>query len=414
MARISLIHKTATSCTPSATIYATVAAWEASIDRATNGDETGVIGDDAAYAEQPTFNATASGTSICRLTANDGVLFTHIDGSAAPNVRGDGSIRSGARLDHTGTLDGILISTNYWVIDHINVIQRTTGNDDDCIQHAAALTGFAVINCNFEHTTTLARTDGIHLANGNHTDVLINGCSFFNMSRAGIHSYQSTTSGTHTVNFFASHNTFYQARGVEATTANAAAIKLGTRSSGGSATANLHNNVFGTTLATGAAIVRPLVDGPYLTRVTPTGTAVWNGDTNFSDGSPAADLTDIDGTNNLTNITHGSSTAGSTKFTTQASGNYAVLTNGTAGTADFRPLDDAAGNYIIGNGIPTADLPDCPNATIDGWWNTINGKGARDKRGYLFHPTTPDLGAYSYANNTAADIPFIAQGAHVS
>jgi hypothetical protein len=421
MARVSCIHKTATSCTPSATIYSTVAAWEASINRASNGDETGVICDDTTYDEATvSINAAVSGTSMIRLTANDGAMFTHIDGSPVGNVRGDGTFRSGARFNKTGTGQTLTIDTDYVIVDHIGFV-RNNASTARCVNIAIDSTGTtqlanAIINCTFESLTTDVDQDAIYIggAYGAMASLLIDGCSFFNFTRCGILRQQTgntnnTDTDTDTVivncGGYSNRNSDLMA----------AILHLGNNSTGQTFDVTIHNNAGGyhnfSSLRMSA-----WSDGRHVNKGEPDGPCIWNGSHNFDDGYGFADidLGPSPGANNTTNWVSGSANP-STVATTQSSGTYWVVEDLTAGTASFIPLDDAAGNAIIGAGVALSSFPSTGDATLDTWWDTVNGTGKYDKRGYARNDSTPDIGPYSFEDHTiGVDIPFIGQGAHIS
>jgi len=415
MARISCIHKTATSCTPSATIYSTIDAWEDSCNRAVNGDETGVICDDVAYDEENEFLVTESGTSIVRLTANDGVMFTHIDGSPVGSVRGDGSMRSGARIHNTaGTTNVVYLRSEYMIIDHLNIIQSADSAADDPIQLVGgAVSNQAIINCNIECTTGANDQDGINLNDLNGGAILINGVAILNPPRAGIHYWQNASSGTYDLDsLHVYHCGMYSDIGDDF---SAALVKMSQNSTGATSIVEVYNNAGGYIEDHTGTRVAPFADGTNTDRATPDGSCTWNGSHNFSDPDTGG-LDDLNsGDVNITDWIHGSDATSSTATTTKTSGSYWVV-NDVAADGDLTPLDDAAGNAIIAAGTATANLPSTGNATIDAWWQTINESGAIDKRGHRFgsgdagDADAPDVGPFSYADNvTSADLPFTAQ-----
>lgn len=398
MARISAIHQTA-STTSAAALYDTIGGWLSSCNRATNGEEIGVICDDTTYDENITISTAVSGTNAVRLTANDGVLVTTIDGGAAPNVRGTGPFRDGAGMDSSAGGELITITVNYVIIDHLSLVQRDTTTGISTIKLSGARTECGILYNTLEATAAATDSDGIYVAgNVAYTKLLIAGNAFFGHSRAAIMREQPDVSGTHssTWGLEVIHNGGYSDRDNDPL---AGLVFFSMNSTGDTDVCEIHNNAGGF-YENGGTRVTSFGAGTT-TRGDPAGTMTWNGRNNFEDGAGLADLDDVD---NTTGWVSGSANP-STVATTQTSGTYWVVNNLTAGTADLRPLDTAAGNKIIRAGCPTVQIP-ARTAFLDGYYDP-----GVDLRGYRYDPHAPDIGPFSFADHP--QVPFRTQGQHI-
>jgi hypothetical protein len=399
MARISCIHKTATTTSAAGGPYATIAAWLATVDRPTNGDETGVICDDTTYDENVTINQAGSGGAGIRLTANDGALVTTVDGSAAPNVRGVGPFRDGAGIDSDNGGDLITISVNYVIIDHLSLVQNSsTGTGDACVRITGNRSEIGILYNTIETQTSQTDSDGVYVAgNTAYGKVLVAGCAFFGQNRAGVMREQPDATGTHaSTSLKVFHCGGYSDRDSDPL---AALVFVSQNSASDTDTVELYNNAGGF-YENGGSRVTSFGAG-VTARGTPDGSCTWNGRNNFEDGAGLADLDSVD---NTAGWVSGSANP-STVAATQTSGTYWVVNNLTAGSADFRPLDAAAGNKIIGGGYPTALVP-VTTTFLDTYWDK-----STDMRGNRWNPNTPDIGPFSYADHP--QVPFLAQGQHI-
>ncbi len=118
--------------------YTTIVAWEASLSRSTNGEETGELIDSTNYDEDARINAAVSGTNRIILTVASG-------------VRHDGTFGTGARNDLTsGTGYPFLIQTDYVTIEWLSAGNDTnnrysyvTGSDNVVVRNCVLWSGDA-------------------------------------------------------------------------------------------------------------------------------------------------------------------------------------------------------------------------------------------------------------------------------
>lgn len=398
MARISCIHKTASTTSAAGGPYASISDWLGTVDRVTNGDEIGVICDDTTYDENLTINHGPSGSAAIRLTANDGVLVATVDGSAAPNVRGVGPFRDGAGIDSDNGGDLILITVNNVIIDHLNLIQNSsTGTGDAAVRVTGNRSEIGILYCTIETQTSQTDSDGVAITGTTaYGKILVGGCSFYGQNRAGVMREQTSSSGTHSSTaLWVFHCSGYSNRNDDAL---AGLVFISQASALDTDNVHIYNCAGGYYQSGGTRVTS--FGAGTTTRGTPAGSVVWAGRGNFEDGAGFADL---DSTDNTTNWVSGSANP-ATVDTTQTSGTYFVVNELTA-PADYRPLDTAAGNKIIANGCPTAFIP-ATSPFIDAYWNNTT-----DMRGNRWNPNTPDIGAFSYADHP--QVPFRTQGQHV-
>jgi len=113
--------------------YSTIALWEASIDRASNGDETGTIVENKDFAEAVVINAATNGTDRIVLTVDD--AYTH-----------DGTKDSGARTKKTSGNYIFDVNTDYVTIEKLQ-IELTVTADRGVIDLQAADNGILISRC---------------------------------------------------------------------------------------------------------------------------------------------------------------------------------------------------------------------------------------------------------------------------
>ena len=400
MARISCIHKTATSSSAAGGPYSTIAGWHSSCDRATNGEEIGVICDDAAYDEMITLNKAVSGTNMLRLTSNDADLVYLIDGSPAPDVRPTGPFRDGARIVSTGSTPSVTIDVSYAAVDHLSIVQNGTG--DSCVRVTGQRTNIALAYCAMEVQANIAGSSCVLLDTQSAVGtILVGGCAFYGYDLAAIYREQGATTGNHSgkvdLNEIVVTHCAGYADDADDSLAAFIFVAHNSTSSPGDTTVISVENCIGGWVGQSSTRQTSFADGTTSGRGTPNGVMTWNGSNNFDDGAGYAD---IDGTDNLTSWVEGS-TDPSTVDTTQSTGSYWVVSDLTA-PADFRLLDAAAGNAVVAAGLASDSLALGTTAQQAIYDQT------RDLRGYTYDPNTPDLGPFSYEDHSTLD--FIKQG----
>jgi len=404
MARISCIHKTASTSSAAGGPYSTISSWVSSLDRATNGAEWGVICDDgSAYAEEVDITGAVSGTDLIRLTSNDGDIITTIDGGAAPDVRPTGPFQDGAHIKSTGSGPTILVSVNYVAIDHLSLTQNGTG--PAVVQLSTDLDEIVVAYCAIEVQADIADSCGVLLdMQSAFQNVLVGGCAFLGHDRAAIMREQAATTGDHTggkdgadLSLIVTHCSGYSPD-ADATMAGFVVVAHNSTSTpdGDETGVSVENSIGGWHGPSGGSRVTSFADGTTTSRGTPNGVVVWDGSNNYEEGGQS----DLDGTDNLTSWISASADPGTVE-STQSSGTYWTV---VALADDHRPLDAAAGNAIIGAGLASASLKTGTAVQQTIYDNT------RDLRGYTYAAAgaLPDLGPFSFEDHST--IPFIAQG----
>lgn len=330
--------------------YSTV---QAALDAAdvTNGYWRVMITDAALYTESIDVDTITGTPNINRY-----VWLT-----AASNVRHGGDQGVGARIDSTAGNVFTLANgaADFFRCDWLEIKINNSNNSAEAFRLDPGVENVLISHCIIwtNYSTSANDQDGIYMTTHSSTNSLsVDNCVFSGWQRAGINVQQfgASTGNTYTLNV--DHCSFYKNGDFGAAEAESAAISVTSDDADDVIVVNMYNTAAGGTTNGGSA-ERDFVDGPEVTlrvdRTAPTGSVTWNGSHNLTAYPAANPLTDIDGTNNITDWQEAIS---GISGTSQTSGSYWVIATvddtNPIDSYDLRPLNDTdAGNLVLGNGI---------------------------------------------------------------
>lgn len=320
-------------------------------DFGTDGIATISIEDNSEYNENNTISGitgTPSSTAYLKITVASANRHSGAAGTGHARVRGS------TNGQHVFT-----ISTDFTVIEYLEIQQDSTGGSDEGIRITSGMNDVLISRCIIWSDSSAADTDGVYTGNWA-ADYSIDNCIIYGWNRGGIHLQNFSGSGTQTANI--DYCTLYDC----GTTNTDEGSVVSRRVAGSTNNINCYNT----------ASLDPGTSGRAFFDFT-SDLANWTGTHNACTDTS---LTTV-------GMTTGAQESLTTSATTQSSGSFFVVNNLTAGSEDLTLLDDAAGNLAYGNGTDrSSSEPDSrQNFSIDIAGNTRSTTSPN-----------PDIGASEY------------------
>lgn len=303
---------------------ATVTLWESNVGVFGTDTYKGIIQESVNFDENVTLNGSTGTPSITSY-----LWLTSDPANRHAGIAGTGH----ARMAVTSSGHVLQAVANFTRIDWLEIEQDQTTESDEGIR----VTGDdCLIEYNIIWTDRNgADQDAIHMPEQTDLDrVRISNNIIYGWERGGIYIQNFGATAMALTGDF-QHNTIWDCE--------TAAIYAEQDGAASVFTIRVDNNIGATTVDPTSPIADSADQEPTNG---PDGTVTWNGAANAI--AVAADLDDIDGTNNLT---ASELATDGVAVVTKSSGAWIVFTNITSGSVDLTLLDDAAGNLAAGNGV---------------------------------------------------------------
>ncbi len=313
--------------------YSTMSAWAADEDISGGHIWKGVVIDAVEYNENISISDVGSG------------ITNYVWLTVAPRARHTGVPGTGARIrgDTTGTHVIDINSADFVRIEWLEIQQDFAGDSLEGIRIDSGMTDALISYCIIWSDIATVNQDGIYWGTASNVDVAIDNCIFYGWTRAGVHS--QNTGATPTITATVDHCAFFRCGVGDTNGSGGLAVRSDV--SGITTTFTIYN-CYGTdcTNASGTEDDWLFDQANGAGRLDPIGTTTWNGTHNAHNHSS---LTDIGGTDNMTNWVSADDDSADTDKT---SGEWIVLNNITTGSEDLSIKDNGGGsaNVLTANG----------------------------------------------------------------
>jgi hypothetical protein len=300
------------------TIGAALSWFQSNHDFDTDGIGTIEVTDTSAYDESITISGISGTPSITAY-----LKITVTSGNRHAGVAGTGH----ARIAYSGAnTAAIQVSTDFTMVEYLEIERTNPGGSDEGIRQTSG-TNDCLYSRLIIHTDSASTdTDGVYIGNWAAT-YSIDNCILYGWNRGGIHCQNFSGASAQTVNI--DYCTVYECGNGGADEGGIVAFA---NNSGSGVTINVYNT---------AAL--DSVNGQDFFDRQVTGITTWTGTNNACSDTTLSSAG--------VNLTTGAQESLTTADTTQATGDFFVVNDLTAGSEDLLLLDDAAGNKAYGNAV---------------------------------------------------------------